>query len=219
MKQIGKLICAGLCLASPAAAQSTACQGSEQVDACIVGTWEMISGGPIEWMQGVCGIIYDKTQGNLIGTGGPGQAVITYRDDGTYQSAPLGRRMDITDTGGGGSSGEFDPVRIEGQAQPATGRWSVTGDQLNTCQDTGGYSGQIFTTDIDRRPQMTAPGSGDIAMRYECDGATLVTIMSMGVTTGEFPMEICQALPGEVRRDAKTPGGDNPMVTEFRRVE
>lgn len=146
------------------------CAGSDEVDACLVGAWEMTGGGPVEWMRrqmpaGVSMPVHESSKSMMV-----------FKADGTYWTAPLTQRLVITMrdrrgviTGDG-----------KGVAQGA-GRWSVKSGRVYVCQDAGGLEGQATLTSpgLSTTIPLTTPGAGTIDMSYSCSDTSLQTRMDM----------------------------------------
>ncbi len=146
------------------------CAGSDEVDACIVGAWKMTGGGPVEWMRrqmpaGVNMPVHEQSD-----------AVMVFKGDGTYWTAPFTQRLVIT-------MRDRDGLTVgdgKGVAQGA-GRWSIKDGRFYICQDAGGLRGQATLTSPHGSTTlpMTMPGAGTIDMSYSCSDANLETRMDM----------------------------------------
>jgi hypothetical protein len=141
------------------------CQGTDAIDACLVGTWSMTGGGAAEWMraQGFPGTA--RTSGNE-------QMVLTA--DGGFASAGFEVSIDAVRNG----------VRFDGDGSvlAARGRWSAEGGLVNFCIDAGGgAAGTVtITTDDGSGNVVTgAAGGGAMSMRYTCGGGSLSTVIEM----------------------------------------
>lgn len=221
MKRILLLTYSFFLPASLASAQDNACLESTIIDPCVVGSWVLESGGPVAWMEGLCGMINDATQGKLEGRGGIGAARVTYYEDGSYEASANGFRMMILNNSFSARGRDLDTVNLQGTTQPATGRWSVSGETLNNCQDGGGMSGTVYTSDVDHRLTTNVPGMGDISMGYACSATTLETSMSMGFYSDEIRSGICSLYFPAYRDpdDIRDPGDDFPMKMKFVRAD
>ena len=142
------------------------CAGSEELDACVVGTWVVSGGGAIEWM---------KSQGIPIVRDNPGTRVIRYDDNGVYYTREFATQITVEMRG--------ETAYGQGVAVPAAGRWSIADGKLAVCQDSGGMSGTVTTPR--RTLPISAPGSGTIIQDYSCSETTLNTSLDMG---GGSPM-------------------------------
>jgi hypothetical protein len=141
------------------------CQGSDALDACLFGTWEMSGGGPAEWM---------RAQGISASFSHDGDRHMTLRADGVFgtsgfavSSTQLGR--DILWEG-------------EGAVTGAAGGWSAEGGLLNLCIEAGGgMRGTVTGTTPEGSREMpaNAPPGGSMSLRYSCTGGTLTTVMTM----------------------------------------
>ncbi|MHA3913515.1 hypothetical protein [Halovulum sp. GXIMD14793] len=142
------------------------CAGAKELDACVVGTWEMTGGGPIEWM---------KRQGINIPASNPGTRIMHLADDGTYYTNPFGTSITVQ---------AGDEVSYgEGSALPAAGRWSIADGKLAICQDSGGVQGTV--TVQGRTMPVGQPGGGTLIHSYSCGR----TSMSATHNAAGSPME------------------------------
>ncbi len=138
------------------------CGGTEEIDACLVGTWSYASGGAVEWM---------KSQGINITAANITPGDMTLRSDGIF----------ITEPFGGGLTIEMDDAIGEGVGNltAATGTWSAKDGLLNTCQETGGLSGQVTVTspDATMTGPVSQPGAGMLQQSYTCSETTMTTTL------------------------------------------
>jgi hypothetical protein len=144
----------------------TPCLGSTEIDACLVGRWELSGGGPEEWM---------RAQGLTMRTGFDGPRQITLRADGVFATGAFG--VTASD-----SQGDVT-VEGEGQVSAAAGSWSVAEGVLNTCISAGGgMAGEVTVTTPETSGTMPtgAPGGGSLSVRYSCSAGELVTTLPMG---------------------------------------
>ena len=137
------------------------CAGTDRVDACVSGVWQMTSGGPVEWM---------RAQGLPITGHAEGPRYATFLSDGSYTAAPLGVSLTV----------EIDDTRGDaiGGSTTAFGRWSAADGILNICQDAGMVSGTVTVTTP--RGSFSGPvsqdGAGVLSMPYSCsEGGTMST--------------------------------------------
>lgn len=137
------------------------CAGSEEIDVCVVGTWRMSGGGPIEWM---------RAQGIPITRADPGERIIRFDERGVYYTQSFSTEMTVELEDGTGHGA--------GAALPAAGRWSIAEGRLAICQDSGGMSGVVTT------PQGSMPvsqaGGGVLIQDYSCSETSLQTTVDMG---------------------------------------
>lgn len=136
------------------------CAGSNAVDACLVGTWQMSGGGAIEWM---------KANGIPITRSRSGPRIVTFRGDGAYGTEPFDLTLTVR---------EGDMVgQGEGYMTVAAGRWSAGDGALNICQDSGAMSGEVTVTTPRHSGTMpiSQPGTGQLIQRYSCSGRSLST--------------------------------------------
>lgn len=142
------------------------CADSEELDRCVIGTWVMSGGGPIEWM---------KSQGVPIIRDSPGTRVIRFGDDGVYYTQEFATHVTI--------QLDDDIAYGDGVAVPAAGRWSISGGRLAICQDSGGVSGTVTTRSGSM--SVAVPGGGVLLNGYSCSASTLETSLDVG---GGAPM-------------------------------
>jgi hypothetical protein len=150
----------------------TECQTEAVIDQCLVGTWEQVSGGPMEFLQRQG--IPEVVRNNI------GKLVMTMRDDGTFatQSVPVDYELLIPDDEG--------PILSDaiGGIAPSRGRWSAEGGRLAGCFDAGGeFSGTVSMTRRGRTVRIPPPtqsyaGIGGTS-NYSCNDTTLVTTSPM----------------------------------------
>ncbi|MEM6422406.1 MAG: hypothetical protein AAF698_07435, partial [Pseudomonadota bacterium] len=137
------------------------CGETRAVDACLVGTWRMSGGGPIEWM---------RSQGLPITSAFSTPRIVQFLSDGIYATEPF-------DTG---LTMELDEDAIgeaEAQVAVAVGRWSAEEGVLNICQDSGGLSGQMTarTPSGSTTRGISQPGMGTLTQSYSCARTSLTT--------------------------------------------
>jgi hypothetical protein len=142
------------------------CLGSSEIDACLVGTWEVSGGGPEEWM---------RAQGIRSSFAFDGPRQMTLRRDGLFSTGGFGVTADEAQDG----------MRMEGEGEVAAaqGTWSVTEGRLNTCIAAGGgMGGEVTITTPDTSGTMAtgAPPGGSLSVGYSCAGGELVTTLPMG---------------------------------------
>ncbi|NNL90519.1 MAG: hypothetical protein HKP25_15775 [Marinicaulis sp.] len=139
------------------------CGGSEEIDICLLGEWEMTGGGPIEWM---------RAQGVPITRADPGQRIVGFDERGIYYSKAFSTGMTI--------DLDEEQAEAEGAALPAVGRWSVSrpAKNLTICQDSGGMSGTVTTPNVSF--PVAQAGGGQIVMDYACSRTTLNTSQDLG---------------------------------------
>ena len=140
------------------------CAGSDRVDACLAGTWQMTGGGPVEWM---------RAQGMPITRAAEGPRIVTFRSDGAYGTEPLGIEIELRD--------EDMIGRGNGYVTVAFGRWSVADGALNICQDAGGMSGTVTVTTRGGTSSgpVSQPSAGStITMAYSCAEGAMSTSMA-----------------------------------------
>ena len=140
------------------------CAGVREVDACLVGTWQMTGGGPVAWM---------KSQGLPITSAQTGPQIVAFQGDGIYATEPFkgSLTMELSEE----QRGEADIA-----VTVAVGRWSVTEGTLNICQDSGGLNGQMTarTSDATMTRDISQPGQGELSQGYSCSEDSLSTTMA-----------------------------------------
>lgn len=154
------------------------CAGSEEIDMCVVGTWRMTGGGPVEWM---------RAQGVPITAADPGERVIRFDERGVYfaQGFAGSMTMDLGDDG----------AEADGQAFPALGRWSIADDRLAVCQDSGGMEGTVHMEGGDI--PVAQPGAGTVIYDYNCSRTSLDTTQDMGTLPPMRTSYTRESLPPE----------------------
>jgi hypothetical protein len=148
-------------------ASCASCLSATVIDRCLIGAWQLTSGGPIEWMRSMgLPITRNNTQ----------PIVLTMNEDGTFTSQGFGIDMQMT------FSGRDGPTRYDatGAAQPAAGRWSAERGRVQACFDAGGATAGMSTaTTPDYTPSapFSAPGVAGEAggTHYTCNDTTFFT--------------------------------------------
>lgn len=144
------------------------CMGSRELAACVVGTWQLTSGGAAEWMrsQGVPGNFSTSNQ------------TVTFNRDGTFLTSMMTGSAEVTIR---------DRTERGNMSAQAGGRWSTTREGgLNMCGDM-----QSFASSRGGGP----PGPGNLQMSYSCAGGTLTTTQPM--PRGAPPMSSVYSRIGE----------------------
>lgn len=138
------------------------CAGSDEVAACIVGTWQKSGGGAVEWM---------RSQGLPITNAHEGPRVVTYLSSGAYGTEPTSGTLDMGD--------DRFTSNGEGTTTVSVGRWSATDGTLNICQDSGGMTGQVrVRTDAGSHTMpVSKSGAATISLGYTCSGDSLQTAL------------------------------------------
>jgi len=150
------------------------CAGERELDACLVGSWQLTSGGAVEWMrsQGLPAAAHMSMSDQSI----------TFRADGTYLTGAAHGTMDAPMRDGGRAQGQI-------HAQ-AGGRWSARGGQLNLCADMQRLSGYTdFITPEGRRVRVPVPAAGPNVSQhsYSCSAGSLNTITPLPDGAGSIP--------------------------------
>ncbi|MGQ0531100.1 MAG: hypothetical protein ACT4OF_00225 [Caulobacteraceae bacterium] len=136
------------------------CAGVSTIDACVIGSWRLTSGGAAEWMRAMGAPANISTANETI----------TFRADGTYVTGVFQGEMEGPTPSGGHVDGNV-------QAQ-AGGRWSTSGGVLNLCADMQALGGNARVTTRRGRtgniPVAPAPPINS-SERYSCADASLNT--------------------------------------------
>ncbi|OQM76536.1 hypothetical protein [Manganibacter manganicus] len=146
------------------------CGGIDALDACVVGQWQEVGGGPIEWMQKLL-------RRPKVVEGERHNVVYTYESDGTFATARLSAELTtIAETSEGDVHGDGRA------ASQSSGRWSVEDGRLNLCQDQLHFQGEVKMTAPDgmtatmELPTPVAPENA--TMRYTCSETSLETTLT-----------------------------------------
>ena len=137
------------------------CAGIVETDACVIGSWQLVGGGAVEWMrsQGVRGS-FNMANENM-----------TLRRDGSYITGAVSGQYHVRNPDG--SRGDGDAVAQAG------GRWSARDGTLNLCADMQRFGGTMTMTtpegDRYTAPLPSMPPS-TMSMSYTCSPTTLRTI-------------------------------------------
>lgn len=147
------------------------CLGADSViDRCLIGTWTQTGGGPTEWM---------RRNGVPITRDNVGGLQMTFADDGTFTSQPVGIDIQMSYPAGRDGPTVADSL---GSIRGVGGRWSASRGQLTTCVDSGGqargdtqwtFPGMSGTTGF----RFNA-GTGGVSS-YTCSGNSLRTTIRM----------------------------------------
>lgn len=149
------------------------CDGSAKTDACLVGDWLMQDGGPMAWMKQQMGqtgaaITFSEFTQKPVDPAG----ALHFKADGTFTVDPIRTRMV-----GAGSQGGMDMTLVMESVASSSGRWSVSGDQLNLCTDKQDLKGSMKMSMGGMTHEMPTqnPGPGKATFAYQCQGKTLQT--------------------------------------------
>lgn len=148
------------------------CAGTREIDSCLVGAWQQVGGGPVEWMRSTL------PPEITIPSFEQSDAVFVLRPDGSYFALPLTQQVTILLQQPDGVA------RAEGAglAQGA-GRWSALEGRLNLCQDSGGLLGSMtmtFPTGDTVEQDVSTPGEGTLVQAYSCAADSLTTSLDFG---------------------------------------
>ncbi|MEO8530734.1 MAG: hypothetical protein ABI459_05895 [Deltaproteobacteria bacterium] len=136
------------------------CQAITTLDRCLVGRWQVTSGGAIEWM---------RAQGVTARMEYTEPRIIDFRAAGVYATEPFGAKVEHRD-------GDFF-VHGDGTLTEAFGTWSSGDGTLHICQQTGGLRASVTaeSSEVRKTKRLDRPGGGDLSMIYSCEGDTLST--------------------------------------------
>jgi hypothetical protein len=142
-------------------ASCTSCLAETVIDRCLIGTWALTGGGPMEFM---------RRAGVPITRDNMGQLTITLDEDGAYTTRSVGVDYQVDPRDGRGA------VDTTGQIQASAGRWSAERGRLRACADDGG--GATMTSV--GRGAVVPHVFGSIAgteggAQYSCSDTTLIT--------------------------------------------
>lgn len=161
------------------------CAEVAALDACLMGTWKVLDGGPEDWMA---------AQGLPMRSDIAGPQIVTYLADGGFATEPFGVTLDHSD-------GDV-AMQGEGWVTVGFGNWSAAEGRLNICQTAGGMHGTVTISNAEATGDLavSAPGAGQISMSYSCAGSTMETVMEFPrlpdmVTTYGKIAELPEALP------------------------
>jgi len=138
-----------------------ACAGSLRTDACLVGHWQLSTGGAAQWMRenlpGNVRVTQVEQTGETLQLGA----------DGRYHAGRMTARARLEADGSRGTTRGSGEVTTS-----ATGRWSAEGGQLNLCPDAETLTGRATVTPPGG-PSMSMPlgggrSAGPMRMRYTC---------------------------------------------------
>lgn len=157
IRQAGALATA-LALQAGTAWTEEGCADITGIDACVVGIWQMESGGPAEWMRK-----YMPAGVKMPGMDGPAGGRIHYRADGTFTGALAT-----------GTDGEA----VGEQESTSSGRWAVKDGKLYQCTESTSFSPAMQING--RNVALSVPsGGGAQSFDYSCDGDRLETSLTI----------------------------------------
>lgn len=172
-RQLGMATCCALVLAIGFRADFAAageCQGSSEIDSCLVGAWKQSGGGAVEWMRQVMPqmqIPHAEQRGGII----------VLKPDGTYFTTPMTANTTIV------LEDDGRVLKADGElVTEATGNWSASEGKLNLCQAGGSVAGSAKLTMPGGQMTMPLPNpgtSGPMQMDYSCSGDSFETRLSM----------------------------------------
>jgi hypothetical protein len=143
-------------------ASCTPCLVESVIDRCLVGTWALTGGGPMEFL---------RRAGVPITRDNVGQLTITLNEDGSYQTRNVGIDYQV-DPGS-----PIGPVDTRGQVQASFGRWSAEDGRLQACADGGGGAAATHTVRGRVIPQsMPSIAGTEGGAQYTCSDTTLTTM-------------------------------------------
>jgi hypothetical protein len=148
-------------------ASCSECGGTREVDACLVGTWELTTHGPETWLRQRGAPMQGAEVRRANNT-------LTLREDGSFTTGAARVDADVRTTEGMQARG-----RMVGQTR---GRWSAASGRFNVCQEATELAGTV-TMEIAGQT-VTAPARPgrprDSSQPYTCDPTTLRVTMTMG---------------------------------------
>jgi hypothetical protein len=139
------------------------CQGSEKLDKCLVGTWVMKGGGPVEYLRQMGMADFAQIEAS--------EMMMRLAANGGYSSVPMNINLEAqtdqrTVTGNGNSTGSI-------------GKWSAEAGVLNICP-----SFQMATAEASTSDGVNFANAFDISKEisvlYSCVDATLTTTIEIG---------------------------------------
>lgn len=146
--------------------------GGGELDECLVGRWELTSGGATEWIRREMPAGMGLPRAEYTGGG------VTFQADGGYRGGPTDWSATFTQRtrrGTGRLDGEMSAV--------GSGRWAAEGGRLTMCPAHETVAGQATATLPDGRrvtlPVTPPPPSGPLTMSYSCAGDTVTTTLEI----------------------------------------
>jgi hypothetical protein len=142
------------------------------VDKCMVGTWKLTEGGPMEWLkaQGVPAVTRDNM----------GAIVMTINDDGTFRSQGFNMDYQLEFRG----ADEIRKADTHGQVKGTSGLWSAKNGKLHACFTQGGEAEGSTTVSTKKGPRNSPFALGGVAGQdgsssYSCSNTTFITSSPM----------------------------------------
>ena len=142
------------------------------VDKCMVGTWRLTGGGPMEWLkaQGMPAVTRDNM----------GAVVMTINDDGTFRSQgfDMDYQLEFRDID------EIRKADTRGRVKGTSGLWSAKNGKLHACFTRGGEA-QGSTVVSTRKGPVSSPfalggvAGSDGSTHYSCSTTTFETSSPM----------------------------------------
>ena len=152
------------------------CRSASARDACMVGTWTMTGGGPIEWLRA-------RGMGHAVQVTASEMSVTMFAN-GDYVMNPVTADVQADNSG--------NPVTGTGQSVGLSGTWGATEGELFICPLSGEIEVDVRTAD-GGVSMLFGPG-GDVQMGYACAGDTLTT--SAIIRAGLPPMDTVYSRTG-----------------------
>lgn len=145
------------------------CMVTNVIDRCMVGTWEQVSGGPMDFLRNMPNM--PEITRDLVG-----KLVIVVNADGTMatRSVSIDYQLVIPSRDGDRINDTF------GEITASAGRWSAEDGRLQACFDSGGEASGVTTTTYPDRSHtrfFESPSTAGIngSSEYTCNETTLVT--------------------------------------------
>jgi|GEM_PF-685680 len=163
--------------------------GDTPIDACLVGSWEMTGGGPMEWMKRRLPPGVSVPRDNM------GTLRIRLNDDGSFSSESVGidYQMQAVD-GRNTTTGD-----VAGRTSRVTGYWSARGGVMRACSAGASADATVTArgggvTASTPYSMSTGPLSGET--RYTCNATTF---------TSQVPMPRYEPMEYRFRRTSPPP--------------
>jgi hypothetical protein len=147
----------------------SACATARAADSCLVGTWLMTGGGPIEWLraQGMESAIRVEAS----------ETSVRMFSNGDYVVNPVTVQVEADNDG--------NPATGTGQSAGLGGTWGAADGQLYVCPLSGEIAATVRMSSGTTSSMLFGPG-GDMQLTYTCNGNAMTTIIDI---PGLPPME------------------------------
>ena len=147
--------------------------GETPIDACLVGSWEMTGGGPMEWVK------RRLPPGVSIPRDNMGTLRIRLKENGTFAAEAVGLDYQIRSVDGRRTS----TADVSGQTNRFTGYWSARDGRMRACSAGGASADQTVVargagvSKTTSYPMSTGPLNGET--RYTCNATTFTSQVPM----------------------------------------